>query len=178
MSLWQEMENLLHDNALWESEIELSRNEYLKVQGAANTNLYYVISGSLRAYIVDEFQEHTIRLGYSGNLIAAMDSFVTQGPTNLYLQALKKCRLKVLSKARFMEFITSKPEYLQLWCKFLELGIYQLLEREQDILTSSPMERYKRVLKRSPQVFQEIPDKYIASYLRMTPETLSRIKKS
>jgi len=60
----------------------------------------------------------------------------------------------------------------------LEQLTLQQLEREKDILTSSPLERYKRVLKRSPQLFQEIPNKYIADYLRMTPETLSRIKKS
>jgi len=54
----------------------------------------------------------------------------------------------------------------------------QQMERERDLLTSSPMERYLRVKDRSPQLFQEIPNKYIASYLRMTPETLSRLKKS
>lgn len=53
-----------------------------------------------------------------------------------------------------------------------------MLEREIDLLTSSPFERYNRILERSPQVFQEIPLKYIASYLRMTPETLSRLRKS
>jgi lipocalin len=56
--------------------------------------------------------------------------------------------------------------------------VYQQIEREKDILTASPRERYLRVLKRSPQLFQEIPDKYIANYLRMSPETLSRMKKS
>jgi hypothetical protein len=56
--------------------------------------------------------------------------------------------------------------------------IYDQFEREKDILTYSPLKRYQRVLKRSPQLFQEIPNKYIASYLRMSPETLSRLKKS
>lgn len=178
MNLLDHFKKLFDEHDLWEEEIELKRYEYLKVQGTANTNLYYMISGSMRAYIIDEFEEHTIRLGYKDNLIAAMDSFVTEKPTNLYLQALKKCRLKVMSKKRLMEFLNSDPELIKLWVRFLELGIYQQMEREQDILTSSPLERYKRVLKRSPQVFQKIPDKYIASYLRMTPETLSRIKKS
>ncbi len=53
----------------------------------------------------------------------------------------------------------------------------QQLEREIDILTKSPKERYERVLRRSPQLFQEIPNKHIANYLRMSPETLSRLKK-
>lgn len=52
------------------------------------------------------------------------------------------------------------------------------IEREIDILTFSPAERLNRVQERSPHLFQEIPSKYIAAYLRMTPETLSRIRKS
>ena len=60
----------------------------------------------------------------------------------------------------------------------LESLFLDQFEREIDLLTASPEERYLRVLKRSPKVFQEVPHKYIAEYLRMTPETLSRIKKS
>ena len=52
------------------------------------------------------------------------------------------------------------------------------LEREVDLITYSPQKRFERVFERSPQLFQEIPQKYIASYLRMTPETLSRILKN
>ncbi|MEP2936266.1 MAG: cyclic nucleotide-binding domain-containing protein [Gilvibacter sp.] len=178
MNLLQQFISLFEQHDLWEKEITLTRYEYLKHAGQVNTNLYYMISGSMRAYIIDQDEDQTIRLGYKNNLIGAMDSFVTDSPTNLYLQALKKSRLKRMSKKTLMNFVYSSPEYTKMWCAFLELGIYQQMEREQDILTSSPLERYKRVLKRSPQVFQEIPDKYIASYLRMTPETLSRIKKS
>ena len=65
-----------------------------------------------------------------------------------------------------------------MWTSMLEELVLQQIEREKDILTNSPKERYNRVLKRSPQLFQEIPNKYIANYLRMTPETLSRLKKS
>ena len=65
-----------------------------------------------------------------------------------------------------------------LWTQILENLVIQQMEREIDILTNSPKERYLRVLKRSPQLFQEIPNKHIANYLRMSPETLSRLKKS
>jgi hypothetical protein len=58
----------------------------------------------------------------------------------------------------------------------MEMVITQQIEREIDLLTVSPTERLKRVLERSPNVFQEVPLKYIASYLRMTPETLSRLR--
>ncbi|MCY1222048.1 hypothetical protein D9M69_651860 [compost metagenome] len=77
-----------------------------------------------------------------------------------------------------MDFISKEPENLTLWAEILEDLVLQQIEREKDLLTHSPKERYERVLKRSPQLFQEIPNKHIANYLRMTPETLSRLKKS
>lgn len=163
---------------LWEKELCLKRNEYLKVKGSVDTKLYFVQSGSLRIFVIDAYEEHTIRFGYQGNFIAALDSFITEQPSELYIQALKQTELLVISKAAFMNLVNSSAENLQLWHKIMEQMVYQQMERERDILTSSPQERYQRVLKRSPQLFQEIPHKYIASYLRMTPETLSRLKKS
>jgi CRP-like cAMP-binding protein len=163
---------------LWDKKLELNRKEYLKVKGSIDTNLYFVVSGSLRIYVLEEFEENIIRFGYKDNFIAALDSFISEKSSDLYIQAIKKTQLKVIKKASFMAFIDSSTENTKIWQMMLGDLIYQQMERERDILTSSPLERYKRVLARSPQLFQEIPNKYIASYLRMTPETLSRIKKS
>ncbi len=163
---------------IWKKDILLKRNEFLKVKGSTDSNLYYVLNGSLRVFIEDEYEEHTIRLAYKDSFFGALDSFITEGPSPFYIQAIKKCELQSVSKKQFMQFIESDPSNLSLWLKISEQLIYQSMEREVDILTHSPLERYQRVLARSPQLFQEIPGKYIASYLRMTPETFSRIKKS
>ncbi len=171
------IERLNHKN-LWQKSLELKRNEYLKVKGSIDTNLYLVEKGALRIFVIDEFEEHTIRFGYQNNLIAALDSFLNEKPSEFYIQALKYSSLKVIDKKTYMNFVSSSIENTTLWQRILESFALQQMERERDILTTSPLERYNRVLKRSPQLFQEIPNKYIASYLRMTPETLSRIKKS
>ncbi|MBL6447776.1 Crp/Fnr family transcriptional regulator [Fulvivirga sp. 29W222] len=178
MNLISHLHDKIDTAGLWEDYPELSRNEHLKVRGSTDTRLYYVVSGTLRVYVIDEFEEHTIRFGYQGSIIAALDSFITGKPSDFYIQALKKTELKMIPKTTYMEFVQSNAENLQLWHDILEQMVYQQMERERDLLTSSPLERYERVLKRSPQLFQEVPHKYIASYLRMTPETLSRIKKS
>jgi len=163
---------------LWDDQIQLDRKEYLKVKGSIDTNLYLVINGSLRIYVLDEHEESIIRFGYKDDLVASLDSFINEKPSDLYIQAIKKTELNVIKKKTFTNFIESCEEHIKMWHCILEQLILQQMERERDILTSSPLERYKRVLKRSPQLFQEVPNKYIASYLRMTPETLSRIKKS
>lgn len=163
---------------LWHKTIKLARNEFLKVKGSIDTNLYFVESGSFRVYIVDEFEDKTIRFGYCGNIISALDSFISEQPSDLYIQALKLSSIRVIRKSEFMQLIESSAENIKLWQAILTELVLHQMEREIDILTASPSERYKRVQSRSPQLFQEIPNKYIASYLRMTPETLSRIKKS
>jgi CRP-like cAMP-binding protein len=168
----------LNDGNLWDDNIFLKRNELLKVAGQCDTNIYFIVSGSLRMYVLDENEEQTIRFGYKGNLITDLEAFLTSQQSSLTIQAIKASELKVISKQKFEDYITKSNEFKLVWIKVLESLIFQQLERERDLLTSSPIERYRRVLERSPQLFQEIPNKYIASYLRMTPETLSRIKKS
>lgn len=160
---------------LSDTTITLERNEFLKVKGTIDTNVYYVESGSLRIFVLDNDEEQIIRFGYQKNLVAALDSYLSGKPSDLYIQALKKTVVRVITKAQVEEFLKEEPNQL-LWVKILEGLVLQQMEREIDILTASPKERYNRVLKRSPQLFQQIPNKHIANYLRMTPETLSRLK--
>lgn len=162
----------------WSHSITLKRNEFLVQKNTVHTDLYFVEEGSLRVFIEDEIEEHTIRFGYRNSIITALDCFLTGQPTSFYIQAIKACKLKVISKEDYMRFINSKSEYQEVWKNLLENFVYQQIEREIDLITYSPQKRFERVFKRSPQLFQEIPQKYIASYLRMTPETLSRILKN
>jgi CRP-like cAMP-binding protein len=168
----------IEERKLWQETRCLPRNAFLKQAGTIDTHLYLVESGCLRIFLIDDTQEHTIRFAYKQNMLVALDAFITEKPSPLYIQALKKTHIKVMGKEAYFAFLDESVENMRLW-QDISLGlIYQQFEREQDLLTASPLERYRRVLERSPQLFQEVPHKYIASYLRMTPETLSRIKKS
>ncbi len=161
--------------ALSDKEITIDRNEFLKVKGSIDRNVYYIVSGSLRVFVLDDYEEQTIRFGYKDNLIVLLDSFLTGKPSLLYVQAIKKTVLKVITKEQIEKFLENNRNA---WTQILENLVIQQMDREIDILTNSPKERYERVLKRSPQLFQEIPHKHIANYLRMSAETLSRLKKS
>ena len=116
--------------------------------------------------------------GYKNSFISAIDSFLTKKTSELCIQVIKKTRVKIISQYTFLHFIQKEKETLTLWQQVLSEILLRQIEREKDLLISSPFHRYQRVLKRHPLLFQEIPHKYIASYLRMTPETLSRMQKS
>lgn len=163
---------------LSEKSCTLERNEFLKVKGSIDTNIYFIESGSLRVFVLDDCEEQIIRFGYQNNIIVSLDSFLTNQPSNFYIQAIKRTKVQVIPKQKLVEFIEFDNSHLLWWSKLMEDLVLQQIEREIDILTTSPKERYLRVLKRSPQLFQEIPNRHIANYLRMSPETLSRLKKS
>lgn len=162
---------------LSDKKVTLERNDFLKVEGSIDTNIYFIESGSLRVFVISEYEEQTIRFGYKDNLIVSLDSFLSGKSSNFYIQAIKKTEVKVISKSAFDDFLKSDKNR-NWWIEVLEGLVLQQMEREMDILTNSPKERYERVLKRNPQLFQEVPHRYIANYLRMSPETLSRLKKS
>ena len=171
------IETLLN-SGIFSEERKLKRNEYLKTSGSIDTNIYFIKNGSLRIFITDESEERIIRFGYSGNIVVSLDSFLSEKPSEFYIQAIKSTAILIASKKDFYHFIHSNDENLKFWTLILEDLVLQQIEREKDLLMNLPKERFERVLKRSPQLFQEIPNKYIANYLRMSPETLSRLKKS
>lgn len=159
-------------------EKTIERNEYLTKAGSIENHIYVVLSGAVRAFYVSDKEEFTIRFGYQDSIINSISSFITQEPSELYIQALRKTTVKLIPRSAYNDFVNSSKEILQIHNALISGVVVSQMERELDLLTASPLDRYQRVLQRSPQLFQEIPLKYIASYLRMTPETLSRLRSS
>lgn len=156
----------------------IDKGTLLVKEGDIETSLYYVSSGALRVFLLSEFEEMTIRFGYEGSYINSLSSFINNRPSEFYIEAIRKSTITIIPKSRLEEIIYNDTESMQEYIALMEALVTQQIEREIDLLTVSPAERLKRVLERSPNLFQQIPLKYIASYLRMTPETLSRIRKS
>ena len=160
------------------SLVTLSRNEILIATGHRETHSYLVLSGALRVVYQSESQAQIIRFGYCGSVLTSLPAFFNQSPSLFDIIAIRKTQLKCFEKQALFRFAESKPHFQKAYQAILEDLVRQQVEREIDLLISSPYERYVRVLKRSPNLFKEIPAVHIANYLRMTPEHLSRIRKS
>jgi CRP-like cAMP-binding protein len=175
-----ELVNLLaaESPGIWSRPISLKRGEHLTRIGEVERYTYFIRKGALRAYIQEADFESTIRLGYTGNIMNALPSFLTQQPSHIAVEALKASVVIRAKHDKIRALIKSSPRFANVWLATLEKLFPEQLEREIDLLHTRPEDRYARVLKRSPELFQEIPARYIADYLRMTPETLSRLKKS
>lgn len=155
-----------------------SKGEFILREGEVEKNLYFIESGAIRVFLLSEYEEQSIRFGFENSIINSLSSYFRASPSEFYIEAIRKTTLRVISKQRVTEIANKDIYSLTGYKCLLETVITQQIEREIDLLTVSPTERLKRVLQRSPDLFQQIPLKYIASYLRMTPETLSRIRNS
>lgn len=157
---------------------EYSRGQSLIATGSVERNIYYIRRGAVRAVYNQDGQEFNIRFGYKGSIITSLPSFFDGSPSQIRIEALRKTTVQLLDRERYLQWLRSQANGMQMYAQQLEELISQLMEREMDLLIQSPAERLQRVLARSPQLFQEIPAYHIANYLRMTPETLSRLRKS
>ncbi len=170
-------EKLLKEVSKNGKTLSVKRGAHLLRAGETEHNLYLISSGLVRVYYLSEFDEHTIRFGYQGSIINSLHSYLSETPSTFSVEALKNTTLIAIKKTDLYAYLEANNLY-KAYTLVLEDLAKQQIERELDLLTHSPFERYQRVLARSPHLFLEAPAKYIASYLRMTPETLSRVRNS
>lgn len=159
----------------WNHVRVLNRHDFLAQPREIETNLYFVSSGTMRLYYPREAEEICVGFAYANTLICSYPSFITQQPSQYYIQALTRTRLVSISRKDFYALFEPYRSLERCWRLLEEQALLGKIEREVEMLTFTPEERYIRLLERSPHIFQLIPRKYIASYLRMSPETLSRL---
>ncbi|WP_210489581.1 Crp/Fnr family transcriptional regulator [Rufibacter aurantiacus] len=160
---------------LWKKRYTVNRGDFLIREGQVEQHLYFVESGALRLYLPTPEEDICVGFAYPNTLITSFPSLVTQTPSLYCIQALRRSELLAISKTDFDQIQEKRPVFMKFWRMELEKALVGKIEREVDLQLPDPVQRLERLLRRSPHIFQLVPKKYIASYLRMTPETLSRI---
>lgn len=163
--------------ACWNQPVHLRRGELLVRPGQAEQRLYLVRQGLLRIYFpTPQGEEICVGFGHAQSLLCAFPSFVSGQPSAYGIQALRATELLAIGRADFLASLEQVPALARFWRQELEKTLVGRMEHEVDLLLPEPAQRLARLRARSPQVFQLVPRKYLASYLRMTPETLSRLR--
>lgn len=160
----------------WNVKVLLKRNNFLAKPGEVESHLFFVMSGSMRIFFPHESEEICVGFAYDNSLICSYPSFIQQKKSQYAIQALVKTEALAITRNDFYHLLEIHRDLETAWRMLEEEALLGKIEREAEMLTFSPEQRYNRLLERSPHLFQIIPRKYIASYLRMTPETLSRIR--
>lgn len=172
----EEMSDILR---LWHHPLDLERGEFLSTPDRRDHYIYFVISGVLRIYCVDrQGEEVCLGFSYDNSVTGSFPSLIRGEPGKIYVQALSQCQLLGALWKDFTQLAERMPK-LERWRRiFSEETLLGRMDREIEMLTLPAEQRYERLLQRSPHLFQFVPLKYIASYLGMKPETLSRIRRN
>ncbi|MCG8576304.1 MAG: Crp/Fnr family transcriptional regulator [Flavobacteriales bacterium] len=161
---------------MWK-EIEFGKNEFLTEAGKVEKRFYLVIEGVQVIYILDlKGDKKVIGFSFDGSYSGVYDSYLYQRPSKYFLEALTPSKLIYISLEDYQSLFDRYPEFDR-WGRIVH---QQLLvgrvDREIEIITLSAKERFDAFMERCPAPLLNIPQKYLASYLNMTPETFSRMR--
>ena len=156
--------------------MKYAKNEMILREGETCTNIYWVVKGLVRQYYYKNGKELTEYMATENNIVMCIESLFRAQPTHLQIKALEPTILIALPKAD-LEAVAMKSVNIQiLYRKILEESLI-LSQIHADMLRfESAQDRYQKLIKRQPQLVLRAPLVYIASYLQMTPETLSRVR--
>ncbi len=155
----------------------LSKGAHFVEKDKTCRHFAFVAEGIMRAYILYDGIENTTCLCSDNTFATSTISFITQTPSNVSIQALEKVTLVLISYDN-LNFLYSKSPF---WEKIGRVvAEREFIELQQSNWRNGPIpaqEKYLTLLKENPGVVNRIPLHYIASYIGITPETLSRIRK-
>ncbi|WP_370090231.1 Crp/Fnr family transcriptional regulator [Ekhidna sp.] len=151
--------------------------EMIVESGGMAKYFYFVYSGVQAIYLINEKGEKVI-FGFSfhGSPSGAFDSFIKQEPSSFFLEALTPSVMIGITKPDFDQLFEKFPEFYKWRAHFMEDLLIGRISRETELSTFSAKQRFDAFIKRCPPELMEIPQKYLASYLNMTPETFSRLR--
>lgn len=163
---------------LFES-LEVKKNEHLFKQGDISRYVYFVEKGCLRQYYINNNgEERTIYFKTEDGWASELVSFLDNKPTELNLQALEDSKLQIINQKNWIYAVTNIHSFTMAFIRAQQDTNYMLKKRLAEATVETPEEKYLRFIKEEPMLLQRIPLYHIASYLAMTPETLSRIRKN
>lgn len=158
------------------TKVELAKNEFLIKEGQICKHLYFLEKGCLRGFYNIDGKDVTQWFGFENDFATSFRSFIAQVPTAEYIHAVEDCMLWSITKDELNNLFENFNEIEKIVRLIYEQYYIRLEERYANAHFKTATERYENLLQNEPHILQRIPLGYIASYLGISQETLSRIR--
>jgi len=157
---------------------KLRKKQFLLHEGEVCKNIGFVNSGCLREYTIDnKGSEHIIQFAIEDWWISDPNSFLSGLPSTYNIDALEDSEVLLLEKSARDKLLDSCPKMERFFRILIEANFVSTQRRITDSLSISAEERYLKFIKTYPKLIEQVSQNQIASYLGITPQSLSRIRK-
>ena len=158
-------------------EVKIPKNTIVLKSGAVENHLSFITKGIVRYYVPREELDLTFGFLFENEFVTGFDSFLTQTPSQYQIETLTETILWQISHQDLQEAYDKTTSGNTIGRKMAENMFLIKSKRELSLLSKSAEERYLDLFSNRPKLIQQIPLKYIASYIGVTPQALSRIRK-
>ena len=158
------------------TEITLNKNEFLLTQGNVCRHLYFFEKGALRGFYNLDGKEITHWFGFEKDFVTSFHSFITGEPAVENIQLIETCTLWTIAKEPLTELFNQHHDIERLMRIAYEKYYIRLEERYVNAQFKPATERYENLIQQTPYIIERVPLGFIASYLGISQETLSRIR--
>lgn len=156
--------------------MRFAKGEMILSEGEVCENIYYIERGLIRQFYFKNGKQITEHLGEDRTIFMCIESLFREEPTKLQVEAIEPTTVYALPKRRLEQVALHNVNIQILYRKILEESLIISQVHADLVRFETAQDRYKKMCKLSPQVILRAPLVYIASYLQMTPETLSRVR--
>lgn len=156
--------------------VKYGKGERILSEGEVCTGISYIEKGLVRQYYIKNGKEVTEHLGVDHSIFMCIESLFKEEPSHLQVEALEPTLVYILPKAKLEAAAMRNVNIQMLYRKILEESLIQSQVHADLMRFETAPNKYKRLCEMNPQVVLRAPLTYIANYLQMTPETLSRIR--
>jgi CRP/FNR family transcriptional regulator, anaerobic regulatory protein len=156
---------------------QFTKKEFLLKEGQVCNKVSFINSGCMRLFYNVEGLENTVQFFFADSWYTDYASFLTTQPTAENLQALENCEVVQFKKEDLYNLFNHYPIFDRVGRVMAENAFLSLSRLNQMLTNEEPEERYLNLFKTRPEIVERIPQHYIASYLGIKPESLSRIRK-
>jgi len=169
-------QNIFEKLSPYLEQLTVAPNTKLLEQNKIAQKIYFIDKGCLRQYIVKNGVEITAQFFLEKTMVSSAESFRNNLPSQFVLESIEPTQLYYLDKRKFKELANQDLELKGEIEKhiFDQFIYYQQLFLSR--ITLTPQERYQELLTQQPDLIKRIAQKYLASYLGVTPVSLSRIR--
>lgn len=175
---WYPIDTAIKEEIMTKSQVrKVKKGDYLFQEGQNANCLYFVVSGALRVFVLnDDFKEYTIRFGFENKMVGDPKAFLYQSKTQLNLQAFENSILLEVDSESLLALFKSSHNLSVFYKDFLEFELTKAQDRIINHLVKDAESRYDDFIEEYGNQNNRLSDRHIASYIGVTPEFFSKLK--